>query len=385
MCKNKKNGAEMIYEKTNNMEVKRINRNRIFRLIYKNEKLSMHEIASCLGMSLPTVGQNLKILQSEGLITENGVFESTGGRKAKAISCIKDAKLAVGLDITNNHLSLVLVNLSGEIVKSTRVAKIFENSQDYIKEIGELVSGFIETSNIDKSKVLGVGIAVPGILSDDKQTVVYSHALGLADRNGPDFTKNISYPSVLSNDANAAGFAELWNTEAVKNAVYLSLSNTVGGSILLDNRLYPGDNQRSSEFGHMTLELNGRTCYCGKRGCLDAYCSASVLSNGTDEGLYDFFDLLKKGGKKQEKMWKEYLSYLAVAVNNLRMLFDCDVILGGYIGAYIEEYVDELRLLAAEGNTFEPDGSYLKVCRNKREAAAVGVALLHIERFLSQV
>ncbi|WP_185702809.1 ROK family transcriptional regulator [Paenibacillus rhizophilus] len=375
----------MIYEKTNNMEVKRINRNRIFRLIYKNEKLSMHEIASCLGMSLPTVGQNLKILQSEGLITENGVFESTGGRKAKAISCIKDAKLAVGLDITNNHLSLVLVNLSGEIVKSTRVAKIFENSQDYIKEIGELVSGFIETSNIDKSKVLGVGIAVPGILSDDKQTVVYSHALGLADRNGPDFTKNISYPSVLSNDANAAGFAELWNTEAVKNAVYLSLSNTVGGSILLDNRLYPGDNQRSSEFGHMTLELNGRTCYCGKRGCLDAYCSASVLSNGTDEGLYDFFDLLKKGGKKQEKMWKEYLSYLAVAVNNLRMLFDCDVILGGYIGAYIEEYVDELRLLAAEGNTFEPDGSYLKVCRNKREAAAVGVALLHIERFLSQV
>ncbi|RQW12497.1 ROK family transcriptional regulator [Paenibacillus rhizophilus] len=374
-----------MYEKTNNMEVKRINRNRIFRLIYKNEKLSMHEIASCLGMSLPTVGQNLKILQSEGLITENGVFESTGGRKAKAISCIKDAKLAVGLDITNNHLSLVLVNLSGEIVKSTRVAKIFENSQDYIKEIGELVSGFIETSNIDKSKVLGVGIAVPGILSDDKQTVVYSHALGLADRNGPDFTKNISYPSVLSNDANAAGFAELWNTEAVKNAVYLSLSNTVGGSILLDNRLYPGDNQRSSEFGHMTLELNGRTCYCGKRGCLDAYCSASVLSNGTDEGLYDFFDLLKKGGKKQEKMWKEYLSYLAVAVNNLRMLFDCDVILGGYIGAYIEEYVDELRLLAAEGNTFEPDGSYLKVCRNKREAAAVGVALLHIERFLSQV
>ncbi|WP_206107366.1 ROK family transcriptional regulator [Paenibacillus apii] len=375
----------MIYEKTNNMEVKRINRNRIFRLIYQNEKLSMHEIASCLGMSLPTVGQNLKNLQSEGLITENGVFESTGGRKARAISCIKDAKLAVGLDITNNHLSLVLVDLSGEIVKSTRVSKIFENSQDYIKEIGELVSGFIEISNIDKSKVLGVGIAVPGILSDDKQTVVYSHALGLADRNGPDFTKNISYPCVLSNDADAAGLAELWNTEAVKNAVYLSLSNTVGGSILLDNRLYPGDNQRSSEFGHMTIELNGRTCYCGKRGCLDAYCSASVLSNGTDEGLSDFFDLLKKGGKKQEEMWKEYLSYLAVAVNNLRMLFDCDVILGGYIGAYIEEYVVELRLLAAESNTFEPDGSYLKVCRNKREAAAVGAALLHIERFLSQV
>ncbi|NGM83642.1 ROK family transcriptional regulator [Paenibacillus sp. 7124] len=374
-----------MYEKTNNMEVKRINRNRIFRLIYQNEKLSMHEIASCLGMSLPTVGQNLKNLQSEGLITENGVFESTGGRKARAISCIKDAKLAVGLDITNNHLSLVLVDLSGEIVKSTRVSKIFENSQDYIKEIGELVSGFIEISNIDKSKVLGVGIAVPGILSDDKQTVVYSHALGLADRNGPDFTKNISYPCVLSNDADAAGLAELWNTEAVKNAVYLSLSNTVGGSILLDNRLYPGDNQRSSEFGHMTIELNGRTCYCGKRGCLDAYCSASVLSNGTDEGLSDFFDLLKKGGKKQEEMWKEYLSYLAVAVNNLRMLFDCDVILGGYIGAYIEEYVVELRLLAAESNTFEPDGSYLKVCRNKREAAAVGAALLHIERFLSQV
>ncbi|WP_090834716.1 ROK family transcriptional regulator [Paenibacillus sophorae] len=367
------------------MEVKKINRNRIFRLIYKNEKLSQQEIASRLGMSLPTVGQNLKILQNEGLITEDGVFESTGGRKARAISFIKDAKLAMGLDITKNHLSLVLVDLSGEILKSTRVSKVFENTPDYLKEIGVLVNRFIDDSYIDKSKVLGVGIAVPGILSDDKQMVVDSHALGLVDSNGPDFTKNISYPCFLSNDANAAGFAELWNTETVKNAVYLSLSNSVGGSILLDNQLYSGDNQRSSEFGHMTIELNGRTCYCGKRGCLDAYCSAFVLSNSADGSLPEFFNLLKKGGKKQEEIWKEYLSYLAVAINNLRMLFDCNVILGGYVGGYMEEYLDELRILAAERNTFEPDGSYLKVCRYKKEAAAVGAALLHIERFLSQV
>lgn len=116
---------KMIYEKASNIDVKRINRNRIFRLIYNNEKISKQDIAYRLGMSLPTVTQNLKILKEQGLIEEDGVLESTGGRKAKAISCIKNARFAVGLNITKNHISIVLINLNGDIVKKSSYIQIF--------------------------------------------------------------------------------------------------------------------------------------------------------------------------------------------------------------------------------------------------------------------
>ena len=92
-------------------------------------------------------------------------------------------------------------------------------------------------------------------------------------------------PSALRMTANSAAYAELGTTavsgdaaeDEETNAVYLSLSNTVGGSICFGGQQYPGDNFKSGEFGHMVIEKNGRQCYCGKQGCMDAYCSALVL------------------------------------------------------------------------------------------------------------
>lgn len=72
-------------------------------------------------------------------------------------------------------------------------------------------------------------------------------------------------------------------------------------------------------------------------------------------------------------------------MNNLRMLYDCDVILGGYAGAHMEEYIDELQALAARKNTFEQDGSYLRVCKYKLEATAVGAALELVTEFIDRI
>jgi predicted NBD/HSP70 family sugar kinase len=376
---------KMMNQKASNIEVRKMNKSLIFDYIYRNGQLSKQDIAYALNMSLPTVTQNLKELFSRGLILEDGQFESTGGRKAKAISYNSNACFAVGLDITRNHIGIVLINLGGQVIRNARIRRQFENSEDYFRRLGDLIHQFVEEAKIDGRKICGAGIAVPGILSDDNQTVVYSPVLGFTGGTCESFSRYIPYPCILYNDANAAGFAELWNSEDIHNVVYLSLSDSVGGSILIDNNLYFGENQRSGEFGHMIIVPEGKQCYCGQKGCVDAYCSARILSESSHGNISEFFSLLRAGSEPQTEIWKEYLYHLALTINNLRMLFDCNVILGGYVGSYIDEYIDVIRDMVAKRNTFEVDGSYLKPCSYKLESIAVGAALMHIKKFIDNI
>ena len=98
------------------MEIKTVNRNRIYRMIYQNPRISRPELCHRLGLSMPTVMQNVRYLQDRGLVEEGGSLDSTGGRKAVALTCVKDARTAVGLDLTANHISGVLVDLEGGIL-----------------------------------------------------------------------------------------------------------------------------------------------------------------------------------------------------------------------------------------------------------------------------
>lgn len=336
-------------------------------------------------MSLPTVTQNLKELQERDLIIETGLFESTGGRKAKAIAYNSVAKYAIGLDITRNHVGIVLIDLSGKVIKNLRMQYPFVNSKEYFERVGNFVKDFIDDCKIESSKILVVGIALPAILSADKQTVNYATIIDFNGGSVKSFSEFIPYPCILSNDANAAGFAELWDEGNIQNVVYLSLNNSVGGSIIIDKNIYSGQNQRSGEFGHMTIVPNGRTCYCGQKGCVDAYCSAKILSDSTNGNIAEFFRLLRLNSKTQKALWEEYVTHLAVTINNLRMLYDCNVILGGYAGAYMDEYIEYLRELVSRRNTFEVDGKYLHVCKYKLEATAVGAALQHVVSFINNV
>ncbi|WP_040410845.1 ROK family transcriptional regulator [Desulfosporosinus sp. OT] len=374
----------MATSRVNSIEVRKINRNAIYRFLYKHDPISIQEIAQTLNMSLPTVTQNLKELQERDLIIESGLFESTGGRKAKAIT-YNSLKYAIGLDITRNHVGIVLIDLSGKLLNNVRKQYPFVNSKTYFAGVGNLVKLFIEECKIESRRILGVGIALPAILSEDKQLVNYATVIDFQGGNVKAFSEFIPYPCILSNDANAAGFAELWDENNIQNVVYLSLNNSVGGSIIIGKNIYSGQNQRSGEFGHMTIVRDGRTCYCGQKGCVDAYCSAKILSDSTNGNIAEFFRLLRLESGPQKALWDEYLTHLIVIINNLRMLYDCNVILGGYAGAYMDEYLEYLRELVSRRNSFEVDGSYLHVCKYKLEATAVGAALQHVESFINNV
>lgn len=375
----------MAKKQITNIEVKKNNRNRIFRYICKCDTVSNPDISYELKMSLPTVTQNTKELIERGLIQEVGELQSTGGRRAKALSVVADARLAVGLDITKNHISLVLTNLIGEILKYERFFQPYNTDDDYYHEVNQKLGQFLKESGTVREKILGIGISFPGIVDLQREVIAYSHALGVRDLPFAEVSRFFAYPCYFLNDANAGAYAEGIHRDHLERFFYLSLSNTVGGAVFDASDLVQGQNFRCGEVGHMTVVPNGEKCYCGKDGCLDAYCSASRLSDQTDGKLEAFFTGLGRGDKDLADVWERYTTYLAVAINNIHMVLDCDIVLGGYVGSYIEPHMQEIRQKVLQRNTFEEDGTFVRACKYKVGAAALGAALKVIETFIEQV
>lgn len=357
---------------------------RIAKYIAEQGETTKNEIAFALNLSMPTTLQCVKELINRQIVHEVGEYESTGGRKPKALSIVEDLHYSVGIEITANHAAFVIINMRMNIVESKRIRLVFHHTDYYYSTLTKKMFQFIWDSKIPESKILGIGISIPGIVISDENRLAVSHVLHLKNIDLNQIAKRIPYPVRFENDANCAALAEMKHFHS--NSIYLSLSNSVGGSIYLDGKIYYGDFFRSGEFGHMVIEPNGKQCYCGKHGCTDAYCSAKILSNYTDGNLKKFFQKLTEGDAGARSLWDTYLEYLSISISNLHLAYDCEIILGGYVGAYIDPYIDELWEHLKKYLLFnEQENSFLRPCQFKQEAAGVGIAMHFINEFISQL
>lgn len=363
-------------------EKKYITKSKIVNHIINKQTTSKVELSKELNLSMPTVLSNVNDLLSNGIVMETGEYESTGGRKAKRISINPSYRYAVGIMITANHVGLVLVNLRYEIEKSERVRLRFSAESSYYARVAELTKDFLEDVEY-KDRILGIGISIPGIINQKEKMIVKSHALGLENYSLSFLEQVFSFPVYFENDANAAMMAEDLNRH--KNALYLSLNNTLGGAFCIDGKLIQGQNQKAGEFGHMILVPGGRKCYCGKDGCADAYCASSVLTEESQETLEQFISKVKNNNPAAIKIWDEYLTNLAILISNLRMAYDMDIILGGEVGGYLSDYMIPLGEKVMEYNGFDHDVRYLKNCSYKKEASAVGAAKHFLNNFIKNI
>lgn len=364
-----------------NVEIKKINRSNIYHHFLENQFLTKQQLVNDLQLCLPTVTKNIDDLAADSLIEKSGSLGHTGGRRAITYSLIRDARVALGIDITQNHVTIVALDLTGSIISSNRSRRHFEPTDDYYSYVGSTLDTFIHDAGFQPDQILGVGIGLPALVDADKKSIFFSKIINLSTTTIEDFARYIPYPIELYNDANAAVFTETWTNHNMKNAFYLMLSNNIGGSMIINGTIYSGDAQRSGEIGHVPLVHDGKKCYCGQSGCVDAYLAATNLSNMTDGNLQAFFRDLENGDPAIARAWDTYLDYLATTVNILRMLLDCNVILGGYVGEYLEPYMEELKKRAARLNTFSDDAEYLKICSYKKESIAAGAALYFVDAF----
>lgn len=365
--------------------IKQMNRQAVLRFIIEHKTTSRQEIAAGLKLSMPTVLDNVNELVQMGFVTQNGRFQSTGGRKADMLCIVPHARLALGVDITKNHVGLVLVDLCGTILAHRRIGMPYQQEDGYYRHLGDLVRDFLQVFPVTQEQLLGTGISFPGILNHAGTQIVDSHVLGIRNIACEPLFQQLPRPCEIMNDANAAGFGELIRSPERSSFVYLSLSNSVGGAIFIDRKLYHGMNQQSGEFGHMRVVAGGRSCYCGQQGCLDAYCNALQLEELGNGSLEVFFQRLHANDTACVALWGDYLEWLSLFLINLRMAFDCDIILGGYVGAYLEPWLPQLREQLAQRSPFQAQGDFLHVCHYRREASAFGVAMQVIQKMLLQV
>lgn len=372
-------------EKVTTAELKKINRSNIFKLIYKEKKISKQDIAARLQISMPPVTQSLKELEQLQLIEKNGHFESSGGRKPQVISCILKSRISIGLEILKNQIRIVSIDIYGTVLKENRLYLAYANITDYYRQLGEFVNTFITSLHIASKRILGVGIAVQGLVSPDGKSITYSTLLECTGAGLEDFCKYINYPCRLIHDSEAAAYAELWFSKDIKDAIYLSLSKNLGGAVIINSNLHKGIGIGSGLIEHMVVEPGGRPCYCGKRGCLEAYCSADALT-GDGSDLDTFFTELSAGNPNQKTRWSKYLDYLSTAINNVHLLIDCDVILGGHIAPYLtEDDLHELNTLVRSKCFFPDRRDFIHRGKCSHAVVATGAALIFVTDFIDSI
>lgn len=372
-------------QKKINTAVKQKNKIKTAMYILNHDGTSRQEIASALGFSMPTVFQNVGELIDCGLVCENGEYGSTGGRKAKILTIREGVRCALGVEITRHHVHMILTDLSRKLLDIEQKQLVYEDSTAYYTEFGRLVQEFIAKNKVGTDcscQLVGIGIALPGIIDPERQVLRKSHALDVENVSLWQFEQGLSYPVLFGNDANLAAYAEL--TDRQRDTVYISLNDTVGGAICFNGHIYEGNNYKSGEIGHMILVPGGKKCYCGKRGCLDGYCSAKMLCK--DGGsISTFFEALEHGDEHCIKTWDTYLDYLAIMVSNLRMAFDCDIILGGHVGGFMGGHMRTFDDKICKYNNFDSDTSYIHLGRYKRECASIGAARQVIDWYIENM
>lgn len=365
-------------------ELRALNRRKVLKAIYQNREGSKQGIAQELSLSLPTVTQNLKELEELGLVDRNGLYESTGGRKAHIYHFLPTGRIAIGVLILKELVNILAVNLHGHVQKSQTLPITFVNSSVYLRRLGDEINAFIESLGCNKNQVLGVSIALQGLISADGKYVLYGEILDCTGLTLGEVQASIEYPCGLIHDTEAAAVAELWVQEDLKDAVLLALSRNLGGALIINGAIHRGQELSSGIIEHTRLYPHGRPCYCGKHGCLEAYCSADALMRDAGEPLELFFSKLRLGDVHRQAIWDTYLHNLAIAINNLRMTLDCEYIIGGYLSKFmIETDFTLLEQYVQEECPFVGTALHLSRSIYTEDSAATGAAITLINAFLN--
>lgn len=366
---------------------RRQSRGSIYRRLYDSpQALTKAALAQSLGLSLPTIYQNINELIADGLICYSGEQQSTGGRRAKALSIVNDARVAIGISITENRIRFVISDLRLNELGYRKVSvSLIHQAEQFSLLLGNELERFIDDFKVDREKLLGVGIAIPAVISADRSELILAPTLGMHGTPIQEIVGHIPYPIFIENDGSCGGRAEWFIRGGRSNMAYLSLENGVGGAVLIGGAPYVGDHNRSGEFGHMCVEPAGLICKCGKRGCLEAYCSAKRISDALGISLKDFFDGVALHVPEYELLWFDLLRHLAVGINNIRMALDCDVVLGGFLTEYLPPYMSQLQGYIAANNTFDSNTDFLQLSVLRRHTVPLGAALHFVQDFIDGV
>ena len=249
-------------------------------------------------------------------------------------------KYGFGVDLGGTTVKIAYFDATGNLLDKWEIPTVTANSgAQILPDIADSINKYIDTNDIQRSSILGLGIGVPGPV-DSKGIVNKCVNLGWGVFNIPDELEKLTGFSVKAgNDANVAALGEYWmgGGKGCDNMVFVTLGTGVGGGIVIEGNLLHGTHGSGAEIGHMVLNRNETAvCGCGKRGCVEQYCSATGISRLArlrgmgDMTCKDIFDAGKAGNPEALAVLDEYYEYLGEFLGSLCSVVDPEaVVIGG--------------------------------------------------------
>jgi glucokinase-like ROK family protein len=341
--------------------LRELNRGRVIDAFRGRGTASRAEIARATGLSRSTVSSIVADLIESGLLTEQG--EATGvahgeggGRPPVLLSLNPSAGMAVGVDFGHTHLRVAVSDLSHDVLaESWRQLDVDHSAEEGLDAATALVDEVLGEARVDRDRVLGVGMGVPGPINRATGAVGSSSILPgwVGVDAATEMERRLRLPVHVENDANLGALAEfVWGSgKSHSNVVYIKLSSGVGAGLLFAGRLHQGAGGTAGEIGHTPAQHGTAICRCGSRGCLETVASARAIaeqlgvSRGEPVSTKELLELIAKGDPAAARLIGEAGREIGVALAGLCNLLNPDcVIIGGDLsaaGALITEPVLE--------------------------------------------
>ncbi len=275
-------------------------------------------------------------------------------------------KYYVGIDLGGTFIKGGIVDDLGRIIIEDKTPTESEKGAGRVAtNIANLAKTLMAQAGLNADDVEGLGMGVPGMIDSKKGNVIYSNNLKWKDfAIGEEVSKQTGLKVKIANDANVAALGEVKFGAAkdYNDAIMLTLGTGVGGGIVVDGKLIEGNKSAGAELGHMVIVADGEQCTCGRKGCLEAYASATALIRDTkrameahkDSKMWEIGSLDKVTGKTAfdykdcdpyaKAVVDNYIKHLAFGITNLANIFRPEaVILGGGVCAQGDELVKPLQ------------------------------------------
>ena len=266
--------------------------------------------------------------------------------------------IAIGIDIGGTSIKGAAVDSNGRVYEKFSMPFIKgEPGEETIRKLADIVKEYIAANGLE-DKIVGIGLGSPGTLDIEHGIVNYANNLGWNDLHVADLIhETLPYPVRLTNDANAAslGEAKYGAGKSYSTIIMLTLGTGVGGGIIINGQLFEGNEGKGGELGHTVVVVDGEPCTCGRKGCLEAYASATALIRETKKAMrlnkrslmwkispeIDLvdgkvpFEAAKKGDDTAIKVLNDYVKYLGEGILNYCNIFRPNVIVlsGGVANA----------------------------------------------------
>jgi predicted NBD/HSP70 family sugar kinase len=252
-------------------------------ILYKYGPISRADIASMMGLTLPTITTNIAELIAQGMATElsQAAVSGTVGRRAKPVDVMAAYRYVIGVEVAPYRCTLCINDLRMGHMISEEAARDNGDYDEMVRFVAGRIEALIQASGVDRAKIAGVGVGVPGFVERSTSVIRSMGRFGWKDKPmGEDLNRLIGLPVCVENNARVRVIGEDVLNGRIRpdTFAYLFVSLGIACPLMIKNSLFSGKSAGAGEIGHTIMQLDGPKCaMCGKRGCLDSLASDSAI------------------------------------------------------------------------------------------------------------